>query len=192
MLFRYTFVFYRKSGANVANLTSALLDLPDLYTYDLVFVNAGVNNLSQRDHRGLVTHRFSTVQSLVDTVGLEVKNATTVILQKSQRLLVSLITGLDVDRYNAYKGRHSQLSELQAVLNEAIILLNRLIKDLNIKCDLVAPSTSSVVHRCNQTHFIHKYGLMYDGLHPHDTLATKWADRILTMICRHLDVHYPK
>ena len=187
-----SFVFHNVSGANIAALANELLEFPNLHTFDLVLFNAGVNNLSVRNRRGLVTHRFQTVQDLVDTVGSEMKCAHSSLLQRTNRLLLSLITGLDVDRYNAYKGRHSNSVELQAVLNEAITPLNRYIQELNISCDLVAPWTSSVVHRSNRTHFIHKYGLMYDGLHPDDTLATKWAERILTMVCRHLNVCYPK
>ena len=185
---KVTFVFHNKSGANISTLTNELLEFPDLHTFDLVLFNAGVNNLSIRSCRGLVSHIFQTVQDLVDTVGAEMKHAHKTLLHRTNRLLMSLITGLDVDRYNAHKGRHSNSVDLQTVLNEAITPLNRFIQDLNISCDLLAPWTSSVVHRSNRTHFIHKYGLMYDGLHPTDNLATKWAERILSMVCRHLNV----
>ena len=131
--------FTNISGANIATLTEHLVDYPGFADFDLVLFNAGVNNLSTRGRNGMVSHRFIDPEQMFSSVTSEAVRACQVLRKLNPNVVFCQICGLDVDAYNASKGRFPSSLESQSTLDSTIPNINHFLQELNGEIGTAAP-----------------------------------------------------
>ena len=186
-----TIDFVSKPGATIQSLTAQLRRHPCIRSYDLILFNAGVNNLSFRAKNGIIHLRFDDPYALVAALMTELAEAQHVLHGLNRNVALCTISGLDVDRYNAHKGKRSCSLASQAALNKAMPHLNDAVSELNRRAGMDTPDTAGPVHSTvGGTSTNHNnYHLMYDGLHPKAPLADSWADILIIHIRRFATTH---
>lgn len=155
----------------------------DLYTYNLIIIVGGVNNLTKLAYKPTrhAVPRFTSLHDLVNVTLLEMEKAIGKIKTYSDiPVALASVTGIDLVGYSPlYYGK---LFRWQPLIDETIVMLNNRIRGLNRMNGLRTPDLSSDVHRCSghggryRTHYIH----LHDGLHPGYRLRFKWTDKIIS------------
>ena len=138
------------------------------FKYDMIILLGGVNHLTMLSKNKTVIPIFSDLTWF--------KNA---ISHLGHRLVICQLTGIDLNRYNHTTG---QFSAQQNVLNEGVVLVNRVIVNMNEESGLVGPWLQNTIHALHKGRRIHKYLRFRDGLHPDAVTMTLWSRLIVKSI----------
>ena len=140
---------------------------------DLIYVNAGVNNLSIK--RGPVVNPvYDNVADLIDDVTDKITTLKSKINSVCKNVVIAQVVGIDIARYNREVDDGFWYYQ-QNVINDAMPLLAHTINFVNRADNLVGPWLTSTVHDFVNRKLYNRYGKLRDGLHPNDQTQEKWA-----------------
>lgn len=163
--------------------TLAELSYCDSYTYNLIILVGGINNLTKLIYRPTrhAMPRYISPTDLINTTLNEMEKAIRKIrFYFNIPVTMASLAGIDLVNYSPHY--FGKLFRLQPLMDESIVILNNRIRGLNRMNGLRTPDLSSDVHRCSghggryRTHYIH----LYDGLHPGYHLRIRWTNKIIS------------
>lgn len=155
-------------GASLTKLVLHALSLIEQVKPRLMIVMGGINDLTLRNHEtGRVSLRFTTlnfvdhIMAIIDSVRILVRN-------EFPNTLLSFagIIGMDLNKYNRLTGA----ADCQSNIDTAILEVNRRIAHNNQAAGMPHSYFTTKVHKWTGGACVHRYSLLYDGLHPADTV----------------------
>lgn len=173
-------------GAKLGDLalkTIAELSYHDSCHYNLVILVGGINNLTKLSYKPTrhAIPRFKSCGNLIDYTRREMEKAISKI-KRHFNIPVALASLSGINLVNHSPHYYAELFNLQPLIDESIVALNKLIRGINQMNGLRTPDLSSDVHRCSGRggHYRTHYTQLYDGLHPGFPLRNRWADKIIS------------
>ena len=149
------------------------------FKYDMIILLGGVNHLTMLSKNKTVIPIFNDVPNLVENLTDNLTWFKNAISHFGHSLVICQLTGIDLNRYNHTTG---QFSAQQNVLNEGVVLVNRVIVNMNEESGLVGPWLQNTIHALHKGRRIHKYLRFRDGLHPDAATMTLWSRLIVKSI----------
>lgn len=156
--------------------------------HNLIIIFAGICNVTRLVYEPakMAVPRFDTVEKIVSEFRNECSRLLEIFGEVSRvPVILSPTVGIDM---MAYASCHDEtLYARQPTVDNAIILINRYIRETNSKNGLLTPNTSSCIHRNRgkgkgyRTHYIK----LYDGCHPKEEVKVDWAEAFLTCCAKH-------
>lgn len=150
--------------------------------FDLVLLIGGINDVTKIKYRPTrhATLRYLSKRrtcSWVMSQLRDVVNKTRVI--STIPVVVATLPGMSLINYSP--NEWYRLIDLQSTLDSAIVEINRQIRGLNRMNGFLTPNMAYPVHRCagSRGRYYAHYAYLPDGLHPGDTLMTRWAQQII-------------
>lgn len=84
---------------------------------------------------------------------------------------------MDFNKYLGIPGA----ADFQSVIDTSILDVNRLIAHSNYEAGVPHSYFTTKVHKWTDGTCLHRYSLLYDGLHPSDTVLKHWVKNIHQM-----------
>ena len=172
------------SGAKIAGVAEQGVKDCAHYSYDRVYLMAGVNNLTLR-HCGHVKPKYMDWCALVRDTVEELYKARITLAPLAGEIIICEIVGLSFWNYN-YGDVCFAFHVEQDVLNAAIMRINEYVKFMNLERGSKTPMIADIVHKVRGPDKIeHRYSAtLHDGLHFSNYTAEKVLDRlILNILC---------
>ena len=153
----------------------------------LIIMLLGICEITTRDQRTKYTQlKMNSVQDIVEHVIHQARVSLGMIRQYGyQQISYATITGLDLQKYNMCAiRRNPHLKDLrgsqqqQALLNQAIIEVNRKIVQLNSELLIPTTWTAGYIHRYFRRKHHNYYQRLNDGCHPTQEAACYWMAQI--------------
>ena len=145
-------------GANVHETVSRGLRNGKYHYYDVIYLMTGINELSIRGKNRLVCPRFINDKDIMAHMQDMYISAHNRLLKYSYKVIICELVGLSFAIYN--KG-HLSFPEEQAMLNSAIMHLNKFITSHSQQSGIVSPWIADHVHKYRWGRLTHRYkGLM--------------------------------
>lgn len=150
--------------------------------YDLVLIAGGINDITKLKYRPVrhATMRYASARRTCAFIIAQLRE----LLHKSERIsdtpvVIASIPGMCLINYAPAVWYN--LIDLQPILDEAMVELNRQIRGLNRMNGFPTPNLAYPVHRCagNRGRYYAHYAFLVDGLHPGEALMTRWAQQII-------------
>lgn len=155
----------------------------------LVIMMVGICDITKRDKKSkLTTLRDNNVDGIVTHVISQARRSWEILHSKNLRVSYATVSGLDLVKYNNHLDQRTdatiikQLTEAQATLNEAILVINKRLIELNKETGLPTTWTASYVHQYFRKKYHHYYNRLVDGCHPTRQAAEYWTKQIAKTI----------
>lgn len=152
------------------------------HDYDLVMLIGGINNITRIRFRPVrhATLRYLSEREICLSITSQLQEALEKIAEISVTpVVIATIPGMNLINYSpAY---WYGLLHLQPTLDRAIVELNRRIRGINRLNGHPTPNLAYPVHRCSgrRGRYYAHYSFLLDGLHPGETLISRWSQRII-------------
>ena len=162
-------------GASLDNIVRKMNHkYPDPPRCDVLYIHAGVNNLTNKSGR-IIQPVYDNIPELVEDITDKITELKTKLVKICQHIVVVQLVGLDLSRYNREIDDGFWFYQ-QNVINDAMPLLAHTINFINKADDLVGPWLTGTVHDYVNKKLYNRYGKLVDGLHPTSQTQTKWAN----------------
>lgn len=159
--------------------------------YDLIIIFGGICSVTKivyRPHRVAVP-RYNSVDEILNEYRAHCESLLKRAMDSSSTpILLSPIVGMDLV---AYGGQFcEQLFGMQVIIDDAVVHINRYIRESNDCRGLITPNIASCIHRCRgqgkgyRTH----YRKLVDGCHPSDEVKEYWAKSLNECCCLNLNI----
>ena len=172
-------------GAKIETLTHYATTNLTTSQYDLIYLLAGVNNLSVKHNSGKLSPVFLDTPNLVEVMFEKFVHAKQILQEYGTKVVICQMVGLKFERYhNSYPFPNSQLA-----IDEGIPILNHSINILNHESMVKSPYLMSTVHALKKHRRVAMYGFLNDGIHLNTNLLNTWAKLIVKSLepnLRHL------
>lgn len=146
----------------------------------LMIVMGGINDLTILDRdTGRVSLRFVEPMKYVEHIMAIINSARVLMGNEFPNTLLSFagIIGMDLNKYNRIPGA----ADCQTCINTAILEVNRQIACNNQSGGMPHQYFTTKVHKWVDGTCLHRYSLLYDGLHPAETVLKHWIKTIHLM-----------
>lgn len=167
-------------GASLTKLVFHAVSLIQHVKPRLMIIMGGINDLTilNRDTRH-VSLKFVNPTAYADHI-IEIINAARVLVgNEFPNTLLSFagIIGMDLKKYNRMPGA----ADCQTSINAAMLDVNKRIADNNHSAGVPHMYFTTKVHKWVEGTCQHRYSLLYDGLHPSETVLKHWIKTIHQM-----------
>lgn len=167
-------------GATLTKLVLHALNLIQHVKPRLMIIMGGINDLTIRNlETSKVSLKFGTPMAYVEHI-MSIINSTRVLVgNEFPNTLLSFagIIGMDLNKYNRLPGA----ADCQSSINSAILEVNRMNANSNQMAGSPHSYFTTKVHKWVDGTCLHRYSLLYDGLHPNDTVLKHWSETIHQM-----------
>ena len=171
-------------GANIAQLTQHALVELQRFHYDMILFIGGVNDLTDKGHRGRAVPKYNSQDRLVEEMFDKFERARNSLGGWCRRVVMSLLVGLDLQRYNSRNRIDSRdYSHYQQVIDQGLVILNKAIASLNMDAESPNPWVLDTVHYRTRWGYVHKYYKLSEGLHLSKTLRNRWVYKMVCAVC---------
>lgn len=164
-------------GASLTKLVLHAFTLVQQIKPRLMIIMGGINDLTILNHETRrVSLRFTTPTSYVDHIMSVIYSARVLMRNEFPNTLLSFagITGMDLNKYNRLSGA----ADCQSSINATILEVNRQIAQSNFTANMPHAYFTTKVHKWMDGTCLHRYSLLYDGLHPSETVLKHWIKNI--------------
>lgn len=159
-------------------------------SWSQIYCLAGICNLTVKDHVSrVVSIRNHDIGHLVNDYCHNLHEAHSEILRQCPqadypKCIFCPVTGLNFSAYNK-RSLHSDDSQNQMILNEAVSQINTEITKFNNLHKYFTPWTSRAVHRRHRKSFTNNYEkLAIDGCHLSPSVRLHWADSLYEAVVK--------
>ena len=154
----------------IRKMESKYSDFPN---YDIVYVHAGVNNLTKKTGSTVIP-MYDNIPHLVDDMTDKFPTLKLTLARKCPNVVIVQLVGIDMARYNREIDNGFWYYQ-QKVINEAMPILAHTINFVNRADGLIGPWLTCTVHDFVNGNLYNRYGKLRDGLHPSLQTQKKWA-----------------
>ena len=161
-----------------------LRDMAHQYVTDedcgAILIMGGICSITRKEINGYIHLPQETVAEVYDTVTAQIKTMLNGLdLRDSNKpVVISSIVGADLNAAN-HVSEHVPVHPKQEMMNQAIMKINRYIRELNTERGFETPCIANAVHRCHgHGKYKHGYSRLLDGVHPSKAVLQFWAKRL--------------
>ena len=148
--------------------------------YDLVYLHAGVNNLSIKMGKRTIKPSMSTEEEIAETMNNNFRLAKEKLLSTAHAVVICELIGLSYMHYNI---NGKDFPAEQKELHKAIPRINSCISSINNGSGMLTPWIACHVHKTRHGRLGHRYnGTMVDGIHYNDATKDKFTRAIIKSI----------
>ena len=164
-------------------LTKMDLRFPNPPRYDMIYVFAGVNNLTSKTNQGQVEPVFDNIPDLIESLTNGFTALKLNLNQRCEKIIISQIVGIDMDTYNENSDQGRWYYQ-QNELNDAMPILAHTVNLFNLAENVIGPWITGTVHGYINHKLYHRYAKLKDGLHPSDHTKNVWEKKLKDSIVK--------